>query len=245
MLGGIDVNEIVGGYGMCGRFAQYRIVWEYLAPLGLGDNAPESTLSMPLGRYNVAPRSPVMLLSSTSTGLNFKSVLWGYTPQWAKGSRPPVINARVETVATSKFFRSIWKGGRCIVPADGWYEWLKPAGERDYKQPYYIRRADDQPMYFAGLGQFSDRGITPEEGDGFVIITGGSDSGLVDIHDRKPLVLPPDAARQWLEPGMDGDAAYELLLGAHEPASQFKWYPVGREVGNVRNQGPELIQPLG
>lgn len=227
---------------MCGRFAQYRLAWEYLAPLGLDDQAPESTLSAPLGRYNVAPRSPVILLHSIGTGTHVRSVLWGYTPLWVKDGRPPVINARVETVATSKFFRSIWKGGRCLIPADGWYEWLKPSGDRDYKQPYYIRRADDQPMYFAGLGQFSERGITPEEGDGFVIITGGSDSGLVDIHDRKPLVLPPDAARQWLEPGMDGDAAYELLLGTHEPASQFQWYPVGRAVGNVRNQGPQMIE---
>lgn len=113
---------------MCGRFAQYRIAWEYLAPLGLGHDAPESTLSMPLGRYNVAPRSPVMVLQSTGNGMNFKSVLWGYNPLWVKDGRSPVINARVKTVATSKFFRSVWKGGRCIVPADGWYEWLQPSG---------------------------------------------------------------------------------------------------------------------
>lgn len=86
-----------------------------------------------------------------------------------------MINARVETVATSKFFRSIWKSGRCIVPADGWYEWLKSTGDRDYKQPYYIKRADNQPLYFAGVGQFSNPGAEPEKGDAFVIITGESD----------------------------------------------------------------------
>src|SRR5690606_32078813 len=169
---------------MCGRFSQYRPPWEYLQPIGLhvplvGGTDPES-----VGRFNVAPRSKVRILHLEPDGLRWNFVPWGWAPFWAKGTRPPAINARSETAATGKFFKQIWETGRCVIPADGWYEWVKNPDDPKQKQPYYIHRKDGEPMYFAGIGQFRRDGSGPKEGDGFVIITTDSDQGMVDIHDR-------------------------------------------------------------
>src|SRR5690606_23152864 len=110
------------------------------------------------------------------------------------------------------------------------------------KQPYYIRRRDKQPMYFAGIGQFRRDGGEPQEGDGFVVITANSDQGMVDIHDRKPVVLSPETAANWLDPELAADEADVIIARHGEPAGAFEWYPVGKAVGNVRYEGPDLIQ---
>lgn len=227
---------------MCGRYAQYRIPWEYLKPIGLdvplvGGMDPE-----PINRYNVAPRSKVRILHQEPGGLRWDLVSWGWEPFWAKVKRPPAINARVETAATSKFFSAIWKSGRCVIPADGWYEWVKGSTNAERKQPYYIYRRDSRPMYFAGIGQFRRDGGGSKEGDGFVIITANSDSGMVDIHDRKPIVLSPETARRWLDPQLTAAEAELAISEIGEPVAVFKWHPVKRDVGNVRNEGPDLIE---
>jgi len=226
---------------MCGRFAQYRIAWEYLELIGLqlpllGGVDPE-----PIGRYNVAPRSPVRILHWDPDGLRWDLVPWGWEPFWAKGKRPPAINARGETAATGKFFKSIWKDGRCVIPADGWYEWVKDPADPKQKQPYYIHRRDKQPMYFAGIGQFRRDGSEPHAGDGFVIITADSDQGMVDIHDRRPVVLSPETAANWLDQELATDEAEEIIARHGEPVEVFEWYPVGKAVGNVRNDGMHLL----
>lgn len=114
---------------MCGRFAQYRVAWDYLAPIGLDAPLRSEVTPHPINRYNVAPRSQVMTIRRDLGGLRFEPLLWGYAPFWAKGKRPPTINARLETVATSSFFRNVWQTGRCVVPADGWYEWVADPAE--------------------------------------------------------------------------------------------------------------------
>src|SRR5690554_1824970 len=229
---------------MCGRFVQHRIPWEYLERIGIVAPVVGGVDPEPINRYNVAPRSKVRILHQDPDGLRWDLVPWGWAPFWAKGKRPPAINARGETAATGKFFKSIWADGRCVVPADGWYEWVKDPNDSKQKQPYYIRRWDQAPMYFAGIGQFRRDGSEPQEGDGFVIITADSDQGMVDIHDRKPVVLSPETAANWLDPELAADEA-EVIIARHgEPVDAFEWYPVGREVGNVRNEASELIQPL-
>lgn len=163
----------------------------------------------------------------------------------AQGKRPPVINARVETTATSKFFRDIWATGRCIVPADGWYEWVADPNDPKAKQPYYIRRKDGQPMYLAAIGQFERRGgLETRAGDGFVIITADSDAGMLDIHDRRPVVLSAECAARWLDPELTPAEATDVVHKHAEPIEMFVWYPVGREVGNVRNEGAQLIEKI-
>lgn len=230
---------------MCGRFAQYRIAWEYLEPIGLqlplvGGVDPE-----PINRYNVAPRSKVRILHQDPAGLRWDLVPWGWEPFWAKGRRPPAINARGETAATGKFFKAIWMDGRCVIPADGWYEWVQlDPDDKKSKQPYYIHRKDGEPMYFAGIDQFRRDGSEPREGDGFVIITAASDQGMVDIHDRRPIVLSSQSAANWLAPGLVPDEAEQIINKRGEPVAMFEWHPVGPEAGNVRNEGAYLIRPV-
>ncbi len=232
---------------MCGRFTQYRIAYEYLDKIGVqlplplrGGISPE-----PIGRYNVPPRSSAQLIHWDLDGMRIEPVPWGYAPWWAQGKRPPAINARVETAATSKFFRDIWTIGRAIVPADGWYEWKKDEQNPKIKQPYFIRLRSGEPMFFAALGQFQREGrLEPRDGDGFVIITASSDAGMLDIHDRRPLVLSGECAAHWMDPELPPAEAEELALEHGLGVDEFEWHAVGQEVGNVRNEGAQLIARL-
>ena len=142
---------------------------------------------------------------------------WGYAPHWARGAgkRPPAINARLETAVRNRYWSSVWKHGRCLVPANGWYEWVKDPGDAKRKQPYYIQLKSDEPIFYAAIGHFP-RGRDGEQSDidGFAIVTSASDQGMVDIHDRMPVVLPPDGAREWLksrEPGKTSCRACRLV----------------------------------
>lgn len=228
---------------MCGRFTQYRTALEYLETLNHelpleGGFDPE-----PIARYNVAPRSRVLILFENEAGVRFAKLPWGYEPFWAQGKRPPAINARVETAATSKFFKTAWPN-RALVSADGWYEWVKDPNDPKRKQPYYITLKSGDPMWFAAIGQFDRTGFATQDGDGFVIITEDSDEGMVDIHDRRPVVLSPDMARRWIEPGLSSDEAEAIVKNQGTPVGEFEWRPVSKAVGNVRNDGPELISSI-
>tara|TARA_R110000868_G_scaffold406510_1_gene686982 strand:+ start:2657 stop:3214 length:558 start_codon:yes stop_codon:yes gene_type:complete len=170
---------------------------------------------------------------------------WGYAPPWARGSgnRPPAINARLETAVTSRYWSNVWKSGRCLVPADGWYEWVKDPTNTKRKQPYYIKLKTDEPMFFASVGRFTGGADEKlDDGDGFAIVTSASDQGMVDIHDRMPVVLTADTAREWLDTGLEPERAEDLARHHAEPVDAFEWYEVGKEVGNVKNKGPGLIR---
>lgn len=223
---------------MCGRFAQARTREEYLAFLA---NEAERDIPydpQPIGRYNVAPGTKVLLLNERDDLLHLDPVHWGYAPGW--WDKPALINARVETAATSRMFKPLWQHGRAIVFADGWFEWKK---EGNRKQPYFIHRADGEPIFMAAIGSTPfERG---DEAEGFLIVTAAADKGLVDIHDRRPLVLTPEAAREWLRQETRGVDAEELAKTGTVAAEEFTWHPVTRAVGNVQNQGAELIEPEG
>jgi putative SOS response-associated peptidase YedK len=150
----------------------------------------------------------------------------------------------VETAATSRFFRGIWATGRTLVAADGWYEWVKDPSDPKKKQPYYIRRKEGETLWFAALAQMDRTGLTDRDGDGFVIITADSDQGMVDIHDRRPVVLEADLAREWVEPDLPLKRAEEIVRDLALPVEAFEWFAVDRAVGNVRNEGPSLIEPI-
>lgn len=231
---------------MCGRFAQYRTAIEYLDALKADVSDFRTGLeTQPISRYNVAPGTRVLLLNRQDDGLHMDPVMWGYLPFWARqAKRPPMINARVETAATSKMFRGIWKTGRALVMADGWYEWKKAPNDPKRKQPYFIRLKSRDPMFFAAIGQFRPPTQESREDDGFVIITATSDAGMIDIHDRRPLVLPPDVAREWIDPDLAPERAEEIGQREGIPVDDFEWYPVDRAVGSVRNDRPELLHLL-
>lgn len=228
---------------MCGRFAQYQGIADYLRELEAEQDVISGYDNEPIARYNIAPTTRVLILHGVEDGLRIDPVHWGWAPFWAKGKRPDPINARVETVTTGKFFKQLWPKERALVVADGWYEWVKDPNDPKKKQPYFIRLKSQAPMFFAALAQVHP-GLEPHEGDGFVIITAASDQGMVDIHDRRPLVLAPEHAREWIDPELSPARAEDIAKNLCLPVDAFEWYPVGTAVGNVRNQGAELITPV-
>lgn len=222
---------------MCGRFAQTQAREEYLTPFADEAERDIPFDPEPIGRYNVAPGTKVLLLSERDDRLALDAVHWGYAPGW--WDKPALINARVETAATSRMFKPLWLHGRAVCFADGWFEWKK---EGDKKQPYFIHRRDGQPILMAAIGSAPfERG---DENEGFLIVTAAADKGLVDIHDRRPLVLTPEAAREWMRQDVSGKEAEEIAKDGAVPAEMFTWHPVTRAVGNIKNQGPEMIEPV-
>ncbi|HFT3383848.1 TPA: SOS response-associated peptidase [Klebsiella variicola] len=222
---------------MCGRFAQAQTREEYLAYLADEAERDIAYDPEPIGRYNVAPGTKVLLVSERDEQLHLDPVHWGYAPGW--WDKTPLINARVETAANSRMFKPLWQHGRAICFADGWFEWKR---EGDKKQPYFIHRKDGKPIFMAAIGSVPfERG---DEAEGFLIVTAAADQGLVDIHDRRPLVLTPEAAREWMRQDVGGKEAEEIIADGALLADHFTWHPVSRAVGNVKNQGPELIEPI-
>jgi len=218
---------------MCGRYARARDPMDYLRPLQF-DRDPWLIDVDPAPRWNIAPRTRQLVAYADGSAT---SLAWGYRPAWAvsKGLQP-IINATIEKWSTGAW-KSLWTRGRVIVPADSWYEWLQVA---DGKQPYSIRRTDTVPLYFGGLVS-TGPGAAPREGDGFVIVTTAADGHLVDVHSRRPLVFDAGAARAWLDAETAG-LAREVAQSCNLPADAFEAYPVGRAVGNVHNDGPELVE---
>jgi putative SOS response-associated peptidase YedK len=181
-------------------------------------------------------------------------VRWGLVPSWAKdisiGSR--LINARAETVSEKPSFRRAFARRRCLLPADGYYEWQVLAGAgpkgKNLKQPYFIHRADGGPLAFAGLYElWRDRQVPDGDPDAWLwtatIITTSAPDELGEIHDRMPMVISPESWADWLDPGNSEVSDLRALL-APAAARGLATYPVSTAVNSVRNNGPELIEPV-
>ena len=174
-------------------------------------------------------------------------VRWGLVPSWAKdrsiGSR--MINARAETVQSKPAFRRAFAHRRCLLPADGYYEWQQPASSGGVKQPYFICRADGGPLAFAGLYElWRDPALPADDQLSLLwtatIITTSAPDELGQIHDRMPMVIQPDRWADWLDPA--GDEAADLMpLLVPAAAAGLTSYPVSTAVNSVRNNGPQLL----
>ncbi|MFJ3526311.1 SOS response-associated peptidase family protein [Pseudomonas sp. NPDC090203] len=228
---------------MCGRYSIYEPMDHYLKALACAQLVINGYDLWPIERYNVAPTTRVEIIRPVGEGLSVDKVRWGWSPFWARGNRPDPINARVETALTGRFFKQLWPNGRALAPANGWFEWVKDPNDPKRKQPYYIRLKEEQPMFFAALAEVH-AGLEPDEKDGFVIITADSDQGMIDIHDRRPVVLSPEHAREWVDPQTSPARAAEIMKECCQATEEFTWFKVGKDVGNVRNQGEGLIGPL-
>ena len=225
---------------MCGRLSQYRGIHDFVAVLSIPDALLNHVGDAPLNRYNAAPTTSLAVLHQHAQRLYADNLRWGWRPHWAKDRAAP-INARVEKVAHGAFFRAIWRH-RLIVPVDNWFEWVD-AGEKT-RQPWLIRRADRAAIFCAAIGQFPTADTAARDDDGFVIITADSMGGMLDIHDRRPVVFDAQRAHEWLDPATPVERAEQMLLFEGEGSEVFTWHKVDKAVGNSRNQGARLIDEV-
>ncbi|WP_027345850.1 SOS response-associated peptidase [Hamadaea tsunoensis] len=214
---------------MCGRYATTRSS----ADLSSIFEAYDETSGSVRPDYNVAPTDPVPIVRvAEETGARVLTVArWGLIPFWAKDHRvgARMINARAETVMTTRAYARSFERRRCLVPADGWYEWARrPAG----KQAYFMTAPD---LVFAGIWS------TGADRLSFSVLTTASAGPLAEVHDRMPLLLPRDRWAEWLT----ATASDGLLTPASpEYLSTVEIRAVGPAVGDVRNDGPDLIAPI-
>ena len=222
---------------MCGRFTQRLSSSDFARIFGARDLVESAGEA-----YNVAPTQRVAVVLEREEERVLEPMRWGLVPGWAKspvGGKHP-INARAETVAASPLFRHSFRAKRCLVPADGFYEWQRlPDGRR---QPHYITTPDGQPLAFAGLwSAWSERTSEAPALLTCAILTTTPNETMATIHDRMPVILTPDAWGLWL--GRESDPSE--LQGLLRPyPGDLLLYPVAPLVNSVRHQGPELIAPL-
>ena len=228
---------------MCGRFVSSSPPDE-LAKYFDVEAVVESVLEP---SFNVAPSQDVYVVVKTGGLRRLDTFHWGLVPFWAKDSSTgnKMINARAESIEAKNAYKHAFKKRRCIIPADGFYEWQKVPGQKA-KQPYFIHRTDGEPLAFAGLWEIwrpaDDVDRTGDPLRSCTIITGRPNEKIAAIHDRMPVMLPPSAWDAWLDPENDDlEALGKLLVPA--PASLLELHPVSRAVNNVRDNGPELIDP--
>lgn len=223
---------------MCGRYAA-SLPPEMMVELFKLLN----TIDMP-ARYNIKPTEPIMgIRESRSQGGRVAELFrWGLIPQWVKDVKdfPLLINARADGMVTKPAFRNAMKWGRCVIPADGYYEWM--VGPDGKKRPYFITMNANEPMVFAGL--FS-RWTSPEgeKVDSAAIVTVDPNLDISDVHDRMPAVLRGDAVDKWLDTKNVGPEEAAALAHA-PPKGSMKYHVVGKAVGKAESEGPDLIRPL-
>ena len=210
---------------MCGRFVLSSDADR------LADHYGLDTVPVFGGGYNVAPSAPVPVVR---LGADKEAAVchWGFIPHWVKEPVLKPINARAETLTGKPYFRDAFRRRRCLVPANGYYEWRAAPGG---KQPYFIRMAGAELFSFAGLWSSWQGPDGPVES--CVIITTSAKEALADIHDRMPVIIAPEDYEAWLEEG-----GQDLLRPS---AGEMQAYLVSSRVNNPRNQGEALIQPLG
>jgi len=194
-----------------------------------------------LPTYNLAPTDEAAVVVERGDRRAIRAYRWGLIPSWAKDERiaSKLFNARAETLATSGAFRESFRRRRCIVPADAFYEWQRRGGTR---QPFLIRRDDGAPLALAGLWSGWHEPETEQVIRTFTIVTTTANRTLSAVHDRMPVMLPREHWARWLDPTLQDPGELTALL---EPASddELVLYPVRPLVNNVRNNGPELIEP--
>ncbi|MFJ3259822.1 SOS response-associated peptidase [Pseudomonas sp. NPDC086581] len=225
---------------MCGRVAQFGTFREIVELLRWPGPAEERQQAD--ARYNIPPSTLVKLLHAEGDTLIQDLVRWGWRPHWATDNRLP-SNARVEKVAHSSYWRAIWPH-RAVAPIEGWFEWVKDQDDPKKKLPFFIRRADGLPCLAAAIGQFPTGDQEQREHDGCAIITDEAAGGLVDVHDRRPVILPAELVAEWLDPATRTERAEQLLLQQSEPPETFEWYRVSTEVNSSAHKGAQLITSI-
>ena len=243
---------------MCGRFVSARERQQLLDEFGVerdevtGDLVPD---------YNVAPTDSIYAVMARAPRENRDAptvrelhvVRWGLIPSWARdlSGAGRLINARAETVTVKPSFRNAFARRRCLIPADGYYEWRALEGRdggKPRKQPYYIHRADGTGLAFAGLYElWRDAALPADHPKAWLwtaaIITTRATDEVGWVHDRMPMVISPDHWADWLDP-VPGDTGRLLKAMAPAASDALETRPVSTAVNSVRNDGPDLITPV-
>ena len=224
---------------MCGRFAQ-KIPFEALQQ-NFNIRIIDSDI---IPNYNVAPTQEILTIVKYDNENKLEKFHWGLVPFWAKdisiGSR--MINARAETVSQKPSFRNAFKKRRCLIPADGFYEWK---GEKGHKQPYYVSTPSDKPFAFAGLWESWTNKESDEESvyKSCTIITTAASDSIREIHHRMPVILDPDFYEKWLNVEIQDPKELESVL-QDGIIHDVKYYPVSTFVNSVKNNDPSCIKPI-
>jgi putative SOS response-associated peptidase YedK len=244
---------------MCGRYASSRRPEDLVEEFEITEVRVDAPLAPD---YNVAPTKQVYAVVERSPSREsgepprrqLRVLTWGLVPSWAKdptmGSR--LINARMETVAEKPAYRRAFAARRCLLPADGYYEWYvtsqRTAGGKPRKQPFFIRPRAGGVLAMAGLYEiWRDPTRGEDDPDRFrwtcTVLTTDAEDALGRIHDRMPLMVEPARWQAWLDPRRAGGTDLLELLVPAAPGN-LEAYPVSALVSNVRNNGPELIEPI-
>ena len=243
---------------MCGRYASSRRPEDLIDEFEIVESRIQDALE---ADYNVAPTKEVYAVverppsrdSVEPPQRQLRVLTWGLVPSWAKdpsiGNR--MINARMETVAEKPAYKRAFAKRRCLLPADGYFEWY-PTSEhtsagKPRKQPFFIRPQDHGVLAMAGLYEiWRDPTRSDDDPDRFrwtcTVITTDAEDSLGHIHDRMPLMVEPDRWSEWLDPVAPPGGLLDLLVPA--APGRLEAYPVAPLVSNVRNNGPELLEPL-
>ena len=218
---------------MCGRYT-LRTPVETLVERFEIDEYPSSITPS----YNIAPSQGVAAVIAENGKRKLEMLHWGLIPSWAKDPEVgnKMINARAETVAEKPSYRKAFKERRCLILADGFYEWQKTDSG---KQPFYIRMEDESPFAFAGLWESWQNG---REIRSCTIITTSPNEVAAQVHNRMPVILHPEDYEMWLDPDFDEREPLTTLLKPF-PAEAMEAYPVSRKVNRPANNDPEVIEP--
>jgi len=224
---------------VCGRYSNTAKksdeLQQKMADL-LGVPQPKSERGF--GRFNIAPTQEVLAAVEDEHGRRVEELRWGLIPSWAKDGKAAfrMINARAETVRDKPAYRGLVRKAhhRCLVLADGWYEWQKPEDPKQPRRPMHFSLPDGEPFCFAGLWTAATGSCT--------IVTCAANEVARPIHDRMPVVLADPAAWDaWLDPALDGDAVVELLTPL--PADRLAVQPANPVVNSARHEGPDCLAP--
>ena len=238
---------------MCGRFVAGRDPVNLAAAMGV-EELPERILPP---NYNVAPTQDVYIVRDHRDGDDERSARvldiarWGLVPSWAKdaaiGNR--MINARAETVADKPAFRSSFTKRRCLVPADGFYEWQQPGEPGGRKIPHYLHPADGTVLAMAGLyARWRDPSVADDDDPAAwllstTILTTAAEGAVAGIHDRSPVPVAPSLWQEWLDPQVTGPDVLPRILIA-PPEGYWDIYPVSTAVNSPRHNSPDLIDAV-
>jgi putative SOS response-associated peptidase YedK len=224
---------------MCGRFVQYSPLQTIQQILDVGTVSFEV-----IPNYNVAPTQKIITVIKHNNENKLEKLHWGLVPFWAKdisiGSR--MINARAETVSQKPSFRNAFRKRRCLIPADGFYEWK---GEKGNKQPYYVSIPSGEPFSFAGLWETWTDKKTGEESvyKSCTIITTAASESIREIHHRMPVILDPKFHEKWLNADIQDPKALQVIIN-DGIIHNMSFYPVSKLVNSVKNNDPNCIKPV-